>query len=225
GLFLVKKRYALWVFEKVGGEWRDKIKVRGMETVRRDWCELTSKTLNRCLELVLQEGKVDEAVDLARSVMERLMRLDLQKDAEILDDLILTRRYTKSSSSYKNKQPHVQLAEKMRGRGGPVPQVGDRVPFVIVRGKGLFVDRAEDPYYVLGKDLKIDTDYYIEKQILPPLLRLLSPFGVSREQLVCRPEQQRLFDLEPLRAKGAKRPLSSAGGAGEVSEQKSLFDF
>ncbi len=226
GLFLVKKRYALWVFEKVGEEWRDKIKVRGMETVRRDWCELTSKTLNRCLELVLQEGKVDEAVELARSVIDRLMRLDLKKDPEILDDLILTRRYTKSSSSYKNKQPHVQLAEKMRARGGPVPQVGDRVPFVIVRGKGLFVNRAEDPSYALENDLKIDTDYYIEKQILPPLLRLLSPFGVSREQLVCRPEQQRLFDLAPIRTTGAKaRPSSSAGAAGENSEQRSLFDF
>ncbi|KUK44269.1 MAG: DNA-directed DNA polymerase [Methanothrix sp.] len=227
GLFLVKKRYALWVFEKVGMEWRDKIKVRGMETVRRDWCELTSKTLNRCLELVLQEGKVDEAVELARSVIDRLQRLDLQNDSEILDDLILTRRYTKSSSAYKNKQPHVQLAEKMRARGGPIPSVGDRVPFVILRGKGLFVDRAEDPSYSLENDLKIDTDYYIEKQILPPLLRLLSPFGVSREQLVCSPEQQRLFDLEPIRARGAKgRPsTSSAGAPGESSDQKSLFDF
>jgi len=227
GLFLVKKRYALWVFEKVGEEWRDRIKVRGMETVRRDWCELTSKTLNQCLELVLQEGKVDEAMELARSVIDRLMRLDLQKDPEILEDLILTRRYTKSASSYKNKQPHVQLAEKMRARGERIPSVGDRVPFVIVRGKGLFVDRAEDPQYVLENDLKIDTDYYIEKQILPPLLRLLSPFGVSREQLVCCPEQQRLFDLEPCKAMGAKgRPSSpSAGAPGENSEQRSLFDF
>jgi DNA polymerase I len=227
GLFLVKKRYALWVFEKVSDVWRDRIKVRGMETVRRDWCELTSKTLNRCLELVLQEGKVDEAVELARSVIDRLMRLDLQKDPEILEDLILTRRYTKSASSYKNKQPHVQLAEKMRARGGPVPSVGDRVPFVILRGKGLFVDRAEDPSYALENDLKIDTDYYIEKQILPPLLRLLSVFGVSREQLVCCPEQQRLFDLAPIRAAAARgRPSSSSAGApSENSEQRSLFDF
>jgi len=226
GLFLVKKRYALWVFEKVGEEWRDRIKVRGMETVRRDWCELTSKTLNRCLELVLQEGKVDEAVELAKSAIDRLQRLDLQEDPEILEDLILTRRYTKSASSYKNKQPHVQLAEKMRVRGDRVPSVGDRVPFVILRGKGLFVDRAEDPQYVLENDLKIDTDYYIEKQILPPLLRLLSTFGVSREQLVQCPEQQRLFDLEPCRARGAKGRLpSSAEAPGENSDQKSLFDF
>jgi DNA polymerase I len=115
----------------------------------------------------------------------------------------------------------------MKARGGPIPSVGDRVPFVIVRGKELFVDRAEDPSYALENDLKIDTDYYIEKQILPPVLRLLSPFGVSREQLVCCPEQQRLFDLEPIRARGSKGRASSpsAGASGENSEQRSLFDF
>ena len=227
GLFLVKKRYALWVFEKAGGEWRDKIKVRGMETVRRDWCELTSKTLNRSLELVLMEGKVEEALDLAKSVIDRLQRLDLREDPEILEDLVLTRRYTKSTASYKNKQPHVQLAEKMRARGGPVPSVGDRVPFVIVRGRGLFVDRAEDPSYALRNGLLIDTDYYINKQILPPLLRLLSPFGVSKEQLVCCPEQQRLFDLAPPRAAAKGRAPSVAGepGEGQEQKQKSLFDF
>ena len=224
GLFLVKKRYALWVFEKAGGEWRDKIKVRGMETVRRDWCELTSKTLNRSLELVLMEGKVDEALDLAKSVIDRLQRLDLRKDPEILDDLVLTRRYTKSTASYKNKQPHVQLAEKMRARGGRVPQVGDRVPFVIVRGRGLFVDRAEDPSYALENGLLIDTDYYINKQILPPLLRLLSPFGVTKEQLVCSPEQQRLFDLAPP-GSGKGRAPSGPTGEGQEQKQKSLFDF
>ena len=224
GLFLVKKRYALWVFEKAGGEWRDKIKVRGMETVRRDWCELTSKTLNRSLELVLMEGRVEEAVDLAKSVIDRLQRLDLRKDPEILEDLVLTRRYTKSTAAYKNKQPHVQLAEKMRARGGPVPSVGDRIPFVIVRGRGLFVDRAEDPSYALENGLLIDTDYYINKQILPPLLRLLSPFGVSKEQLVCCPEQQRLFDLAPPGA-GKGRAPSEPTGEGQEQKQKSLFDF
>ena len=77
GIFLAKKRYALWVFEPAGEGWKDRIKVRGMETVRRDWCDLTSKTLKTCLELVLKEGKVDEAADHVRSVVLRLQNLDL----------------------------------------------------------------------------------------------------------------------------------------------------
>jgi DNA polymerase I len=214
GIFLAKKRYALWVFEPAGDGWKERIKVRGMETVRRDWCDLTSKTLNRCLELVLKEGKVEEAAEHVRSVVLRLQNLDISSDPEILQDLTLTRRYTKSSGSYKNKQPHIQLVEKIRERGGAVPGVGDRVPFVIVQGKRgrksreLFVDRAEDPAYVLEKRIPLDTEYYVEKQILPPVLRIFESFGVGREQLCT--------------GRGQSSLISFAGGG---AKQSSLFDF
>jgi DNA polymerase I len=214
-IFLTKKRYALWVFEPVGEEWKDRIKVRGMETVRRDWCELTSKTLKRCLELVLKEGKVDEAKEHVISVIERLQNIDLQNDPQLIDDLTLTRKYTKGTASYKNKQPHIQLVEKIRKRGGAVPGVGDRVPFVIIRGKGrkkgLFVDRAEDPGYVLEKNIPLDTEYYIEKQILPPVLRIFETFGINRTKLCQDVRQSSLLCFQDEAAKPQK--------------QKSLFDF
>ena len=217
GIFLAKKRYALWVFEQMGEEWRDRIKVRGMETVRRDWCGLTSGTLKKCLELVLKEGKVEEAVEHVRSVVIRLQNLDLSQDPMILEELTLTRRYTKSTGSYKNKQPHIQLVEKMKERGGQVPNVGDRVPFVIIRGKGgrrnrtLFVDRAEDPVYVLENKIPLDTEYYVEKQIIPPVLRIFESFGVSKDQLCSSRAQSSLF--------------SFAGECNKPLKQKSLFDF
>ena len=216
GIFLAKKRYALWVFEPVGDGWKDKIKVRGMETVRRDWCDLTSKTLKTCLELVLKEGKVDEAVDHVRCVVGRLQNLDLSQDPGILQELTLTRRYTKSFSSYKNKQPHVQLVEKIKERGGTVPGVGDRVPFVIVQGKRrkkskeLFVDRAEDPAFVLENNLPLDTEYYVEKQILPPVLRIFESFGVTKDRLCAGRGQSNLFSFSE---------------APKEQKQKSLFDF
>ena len=216
GIFLAKKRYALWVFEPVGDGWKDRIKVRGMETVRRDWCGLTSKTLKTCLELVLKEGKVEEAVEHVRSVVLRLQNLDLSLDPSLLEDLTLTRRYTKSSGSYKNKQPHIQLVEKIRERGGSVPGVGDRVPFVIVQGKRgkknkeLFVNRAEDPAFVLEKNMPLDTEYYVEKQILPPVLRIFESFGVTKDRLCPGKGQSNLF---------------SFCEAPKEQKQKSLFDF
>jgi DNA polymerase I len=216
GIFLAKKRYALWVFEPMGEGWKDKIKVRGMETVRRDWCGLTSKTLKTCLELVLKEGKVEEAVEHVRCVVLRLQNQDLSLDPSLLEDLTLTRRYTKSSGSYKNKQPHIQLVEKIRERGGTVPGVGDRVPFVIVQGKRgrknkeLFVNRAEDPSYVLEKNMPLDTEYYVEKQILPPVLRIFESFGVTKDRLCSRRGQSSLFSFTE---------------APKEQKQKSLFDF
>ncbi|MDQ1262988.1 MAG: polymerase, archaea type [Euryarchaeota archaeon] len=188
-----------------------------METVRRDWCDLTSKTIKTCLELVLKEGKVDEAVEHVRSVVLRLQNLDLSKDPDILRDLTLTRRYTKSPGSYKNKQPHIQLVEKIRERGGTVPGVGDRVPFVIIQGKRgkknkeLFVNRAEDPAYALEKNMPLDIEYYVEKQILPPVMRIFESFGVGRDRLCVGSGQKSLFSF------GEEAP--------KVATQKSLFDF
>jgi DNA polymerase delta subunit 1 len=46
------------------------------------------------------------------------------------------------------------------------PQLGDRVPYVIVAGsKGQATyEKAEDPVYVLDHNLPIDTQYYLGKQ-------------------------------------------------------------
>ena len=209
-IFLAKKRYALWVFEPSGEGWKDRIKVRGMETVRRDWCELTSKTLKRCLDLMLKEGKVDDAVSHVRSVIDGLQHLDLTEDPAILDDLTLTRRYTKSTKSYKNKQPHIQLIERIKMRGGQVPGLGDRIPFVIISGKRLFVERAEDPKFVLEKNLPLDIDYYVEKQILPPVLRIFESFGISKGKLSRDQRQSHLLGFQE---------------ANKPQKQKLLFDF
>ncbi|MEZ5335527.1 MAG: DNA polymerase domain-containing protein [Methanolobus sp.] len=147
-LFIAKKRYAIWVFERSGEGWKDGIKVKGMETVRRDWCELTSKTLNRILELVLKEGNVEGAVPHVRSVVDGVRNIDVKNDSGIIEDLTMTRMFSKKASSYKNKQPHLTVAEKIERRTGSPPPVGERIPFVIIAGKDLFVNRAEDPEYV-----------------------------------------------------------------------------
>lgn len=85
-----------------------------METVRRDWCELTSITLNRVLELVLIEGDVDQAVEYVRQIVSKVRNLDPAKDSEIVESLVLTRTLTRKIESYKNKQPHLTVAENLK---------------------------------------------------------------------------------------------------------------
>jgi DNA polymerase I len=36
------------------------------------------------------------------------------------------------------------------------------------------VNRAENPNYIIKHGIQIDTEYYINKQLLPPLLRIFS---------------------------------------------------
>ncbi len=201
-IFLAKKRYALLILEKTAQGMREKIKVKGMETVRRDWCDLTTKTVEKVLELVLKEGKVDEAIELVRNTINSIKSIDASKDSELFDDLILTRQYTKKVESYKNRQPHITVIEKLKKRG-IVANVGDRIPFVILAGNAIFVERAEDPEYAKNKNLPLDVDYYINKQILPPVERILSDFGVTREML---------------RGMGEKKVLAE-------TKQRQLFEF
>ncbi len=224
-IFIAKKRYALWVFEKTGAGdgWKDSIKVKGMETVRRDWCGLTSKTLNKVLELVLKDGRVEESVEYVRGVVDRVRNLDVRTDSEIMDDLILTRKYNKKEESYKSKQPHITVVEKIRRRGGAVPSIGDRVPFVIVAGNGMFVDSAEDPEYVREHNLSLDVDYYIKKQIWPPVERILREFGVDYGTLNDGSRQKGLHDFGIGTASVAR--VHRKKEVKQVSRQKPLFDF
>lgn len=230
GIFLAKKRYAIWVFERAGNEWKDSIKVKGMETVRRDWCELTSKTLNRVLELILKEGNVEAAVSHVRQVVDRVRNIDVRKDKDIIDDLTMTRMFSKNASRYKNKQPHLTVVEKIEERTGAPPAVGERIPFVIVAGKDLFVNRAEDPEYVREHNIPIDVDYYIKKQVLPPVERILDAFGVDISNLDYDSKQKGLFDFsdkpkEPAVNNRKKREEKPSGIPPSTKSQSSLFDF
>ena len=58
--------------------------------------------------------------------------------------------------------------------------IGDRIPYVMISGAkwSKNYDNAEDPIKVLNEDLPIDYDYYINKQIKPPLERLLKNTGI-----------------------------------------------
>ena len=239
-LLIAKKRYALWLFEPKNSGWEDKIKVKGMETVRRDWCGLTSMTLNRVLELVLIKGDVDGAVEHVQKIVSDVRNLDPRKDAELIESLVLTRTLTRKTDSYKNKQPHLTVAENLKKRTGVMPSIGTRIPFVIVAGKGLFVERAEDPDYVRENNIPIDVDYYIKKQILPPVERILGVFGVKISSLDFDSKQKGLFDFEVKKPEARKQEeknfLSERGSEENIQDkgscsgngragQSSLSDF
>jgi DNA polymerase I len=177
GIFLAKKRYALWRFEESPKGWVDKIKAKGIETVRRDWCNLTKETITKVLEMILKEGKTKEAISEVKMVVDKLNRGEIP-----IEQLVMTKTYSKGASAYKNIQPHIVLVEKMKKRGKS-PQIGDRIPFVVIAGrkKEKFVDRAEDPEYVIKNKLPIDNEYYMKKQLLPPAMRIFETINAKMD--------------------------------------------
>lgn len=145
--------------------------ILGIETVRRDNAPIVPELLSKSLETLMIKNDPDAAVAYVKEVISDLLndRIDISK-------LIITKELTKPF--YAAKQPHAELAEKLRKRDpGSAPKVGDRVSFVICAGdkRSLASTRSEDPVYALDNCIPLDLDYYLMNQISKPVLRIFEP--------------------------------------------------
>lgn len=196
-LILSKKRYAGWNFEPMDGGWEESVLTKGIETVRRDWCDLVSETLGEVLETILKEQDIKKPTRIVKDKIEQIKtgKMDINK-------LVMTKSISKPLKSYKGIQPHIELVKKMRARDpATAPNVGDRVGFVITKGLQMISKRAEDPDYVKKHGLKIDSKYYIESQLFPPLERVFESLGVNRSDLMGSGKQLGLFEIIKKEAK------------------------
>ncbi|KAL7749935.1 DNA-directed DNA polymerase delta [Sorochytrium milnesiophthora] len=168
-LLINKKRYAGLYWTKPTKY--DKMDCKGIETVRRDNCQLVAYIIDTCLRKILMERDVEGAKTFVKKEIS-----DLLQNKVDMSQLVISKALSKAD--YSNKQPHVELAERMRKRdAGSAPNLGDRVAYVMTKAvKGTAgYDKAEDPIYVLENNIPIDTRYYLENQLSKPLIRIFEP--------------------------------------------------
>ena len=190
-LILTKKRYAGWAFEKSQDGWKDKLVMKGIETVRRDWCPLVSETMNEILVMILKKGDVKGATDYVKDIIQKLKKNEIP-----LDKLTMVKGITKHPKDYKGMLPHIELAKKLTGRRPEnPPQIGDRLGFVIIAGNNMLSKRAEDPDFVKENKIPIDSDYYINCQLLPAIERILRAVDVTSTELLGGGRQANICDI------------------------------
>lgn len=207
-LILSKKRYAGISIEPRDGGWEERVVMKGIETVRRDWCDLTGETLNTVLEIILREQNPKKALAYVKEIILKLGRNEIP-----IDRLVVTKSISKSLREYKGVQPHIEVMKKMRKRDiSTAPGVGDRIGFVITHGTQLMSMRAEDPDYVKKNNLKIDSRYYIENQIIPPLERVFEAIGVSKSELLGAGKLMTIMEAMKNVKKTEKKVLGSFDG-------------
>jgi len=189
--FVEKKRYA--------GITRDgRIRVKGLEVRRGDWCELAKKVQRKVIEIILKDKNPQKAVEYVREVIRRIKHGDIT-----LDDLVIYKGLTKKPSEYESKQAHVKAALKAK-EGGIVYPIGSKVGFIIVKGSGSISDRAYPIDLVDDFDgetvsirkfgtYKIDKEYYIDHQVIPAVMRILERFGYN-EAVVKESSIQKTLD-------------------------------
>jgi len=166
-----KKRYAGLTID-------DKIDVVGFETVRGDWADIAKDLQEKVVEIILREGNIEKALKLVYETIERLKKLKFN-----IDEVIIWKTLDKSLSEYKVLTPHVAAAKKLIEHGYKVGK-GDAVGFVITKQGGSKLAYRAKPY-ILIKDLnEIDINYYIEKQVLPAVMRILKVLGVREDEVL-----------------------------------------
>ena len=178
-MLMNKKRYAGMYWTRP--EKPDRMDCKGIETVRRDNCALVRRVMETCLKLILEQRNPTAAQEFVRSVVSDLLTGKID-----ISELIITKAFSRSAEDYKSKQPHVELAGRMRIRdAGSAPQVGDRIPFVMVQHdkKAKAFEKAEDPLFVLEHDLPLDTTYYLDQQLKKPVMRLFENLMPNPQQL------------------------------------------
>jgi len=87
----------------------------------------------------------------------------------------------------------------MAERGKP-SNIGDRIQYLIMdtgNNKALISEKAEDAEYVMeGKcKYKIDYDYYVSKQLFPPIERMLNVIGIDKTLLSKDKKQKTMMDF------------------------------
>lgn len=209
-LLMNKKRYAglMWTNPKK----YDKMDTKGLETVRRDNCALVREVIQTSLDKILIKQDVQGAIDYVKTQIS-----DLLQNKMDISRLVITKSLNKGAEyalglggkkeDYKVKQAHVELAARMRKRdAGSAPQMGDRVPYVIIAGAtgAKNFEKAEDPIYVLENNLPIDCKWYLTNQLSKPLTRIFEPIINDVEKSLLQGDHTRkIFIPTPSARKGS----------------------
>ncbi|MEM4633655.1 MAG: DNA-directed DNA polymerase [Candidatus Anstonellaceae archaeon] len=170
-----KKKYAL-----IGEDGR--IKIRGFELVRRDWSSIAKMTQRKVLEAILKYGSKEKAVGEVQEVIEKLKRGKVP-----LEDLVIYTQIRKDLGKYDVKSPELSAAQKAIAAGMPVEK-GSIIGYIITRNGSTISQKAQPAE--LASDY--DPTYYIEKQVLPSVLKILQELGYKEDDLRFKGEQKGL---------------------------------
>ena len=145
-----------------------KIDAKGFATVRRDFSGFVRNTLQNMVDSIVIRRDLHGAVEALHKACSVLLNNETE-----LSQLVLTR---KLASSYKNENTvQFQVAKKINKRAPGSAQVGDRLMYVMLAGKGEQYERGEDFEYARDNNLSLDKTFYLDS-LKNPVEKLLGAF-------------------------------------------------
>ncbi|KAG6877195.1 hypothetical protein C0993_009512, partial [Termitomyces sp. T159_Od127] len=188
-LLLQKKKYAAI---KVEDGSRTSTEVKGLDMKRREYSALSKNVSQYVLNQILSGEATENVVEHIHEYLQTVSG-NVREGKIKIDDFIIFKRLGKAPEDYPDakSQPHVQVALRMKAKGG-TSRAGDVIPYVFCLEEGKETaktgqaERAKHPDEVrrAGSELKIDFEYYLAHQVLPPIERLCEPIeGTDRARL------------------------------------------
>ena len=181
GIIGAKKKYAM-----IGKD--GKIKIRGFETVRRDWCKLAREVQNKVIQLILREGDEKKALKYLKGIVKKIKNREIGKD-----DLIIKTMLKKPLSEYRAISPHVIAARKMQEKNIPISG-GNLIRYYIAETrerKKLVREKVKLP----DEKGEYNIKYYLERQLLPAVENIFNIFNIETEEIISGKKQMKLGDF------------------------------
>ncbi len=161
------------------------LKIRGFETVRRDWCSLARITQDHILRLILKEGNEKMALEYLKEIIEKLKKRQIEKN-----EIMIKSSIKKPIEEYKSITPHVVAAKKMQEKGivfDPFTSVEYYVAKTNTKSK-LIRDRIK----LNGEPGEYDINYYLQNQIIPSVENIFQVFKIDVKEIVDGKKQEKL---------------------------------
>jgi DNA polymerase alpha subunit A len=204
-LLQAKKKYAAINMVETDGKWVEKMEVKGLDMKRREYCGLSKEISSRILNEVLGGQETEVAVQKIHEYL-RETAAKMREGAIQNQKYIIFTQLGKAPKEYPNadSMPQVQVALRELARGKTVRK-GDVISYIVTAPQQVLGEdsqpvpattgqdrsdsvarRAYTPQDVMKPDsgLTPDVEWYIGKQIFPPVERLCANIvGTSTTQL------------------------------------------
>ncbi|KAL2271912.1 hypothetical protein VTJ83DRAFT_1283 [Remersonia thermophila] len=188
-LLQAKKKYAAINLVEVDGKFVEKLEVKGLDMKRREYCPLSRDVSKRILDEILSGNDTEVSIQRVHEYL-REISAKMREQAIPIPKYIILTQLGKAPKEYPNadSMPQVQVALREMARG-KVMRKGDVVQYIITgdsKSSEPPAKRAYTPQDVLkpNSGLVPDVEWYIGKQIFPPVERLCANIvGTSTAQL------------------------------------------
>ncbi|KAJ8125386.1 hypothetical protein O1611_g8253 [Lasiodiplodia mahajangana] len=190
-LLQAKKKYAaINLVEVAGGKLEERMEVKGLDMKRREYCSLSKDISTQILNEILSGNETEITVQRIHEYLREI-------SGKIRENLIPVQKYIiytqlgKAPQEYPNanSMPQVQVALREIARGKNIRR-GNVIAYIVTGDSKTSSEHVAKRAYTLqdvtrkGSDLKVDVEWYIGKQIFPPVERLCANItGTSTTQL------------------------------------------